>query len=439
MSSSEENASFNIFASLKHPVRRKIITLLSNGPKSYSDLLKEFGIESSHLNYHLDGLRDLLVKAKDGKYALSNLGQTALTMMNEVEGKHYSSDLTKSYAPPEKHRNRKFLFGKHSIPMSIIAALLILMISGSVLSYYLYSSFTVPTQIKEPIQIVNYPSQWGLYPGETLDFNVTINNHASMNYTVVLDFSSNDSAYQSQYLTFCDDNYTVVPGQQNLASWLNVSTDAPADNLAITVTVARSTNANVASTGNLITNGDFETGDFNGWVVTGVCSISNTVVHGGTYSAYISDEIFDSYITQNFDPGKVLLTDGLTLDAWINPDNVGGFAGQNHCSGIDFMFYNPKTASMLEPILYDWCWASDNPHINRTLAQDPEGGRVLFTPSGWTIGAWNELLRNVTADVYSFYNATDLTGVYLSSITIRYHYSNGSPGAFYVDDVKLTS
>jgi hypothetical protein len=74
MSSSEEDSYSMIFASLKHPIRRKILRILSSEPQTFSDLQKQFNIESSHLTYHIDGLGNLLYKTEDGKYTLSSLG-----------------------------------------------------------------------------------------------------------------------------------------------------------------------------------------------------------------------------------------------------------------------------------------------------------------------------------------------------------------------------
>jgi DNA-binding transcriptional ArsR family regulator len=74
-----------IFASLKHPIRRRILRILSGGPQTFSDLQKTFTIESSHLTYHLDGLGNLLFKTDDGKYALSSLGEAAVSTMKHVE------------------------------------------------------------------------------------------------------------------------------------------------------------------------------------------------------------------------------------------------------------------------------------------------------------------------------------------------------------------
>lgn len=44
-----------------------------------------FTIESSHLTYHLEGLSSLLLKTADGKYALSSLGEAAVSTMKHVE------------------------------------------------------------------------------------------------------------------------------------------------------------------------------------------------------------------------------------------------------------------------------------------------------------------------------------------------------------------
>lgn len=85
MSSSEEDSYSMVFTSLKHPIRRKILRILSSEETSFSDLQKQFKIESSHLTYHIDGLGNLLYKTAEGKYALSSLGEAAASMMKNVE------------------------------------------------------------------------------------------------------------------------------------------------------------------------------------------------------------------------------------------------------------------------------------------------------------------------------------------------------------------
>jgi hypothetical protein len=50
---------------------------------------------------------------------------------------------------------------------------------------------------------------------------------------------------------------------------------------------------------------------------------------------------------------------------------------------------------------------------------------------------WNHLLRNVTADAYSYFLGWDFSGVVLYRIEVWYHFSWDSPGAFYVDDLEI--
>lgn len=85
MSTSDEDSYSMIFTSLKHPIRRRILRILCNEQQSFSDLQKQFKIESSHLTYHIDGLGSLLFKTDDGKYGLSSLGDAAVSMMKNVE------------------------------------------------------------------------------------------------------------------------------------------------------------------------------------------------------------------------------------------------------------------------------------------------------------------------------------------------------------------
>lgn len=85
MSVSDEDTYSIFFSSLKHPIRRRILRTLSNGPESFSDLKRQMGIEGSHLTYHLEGLGSLLLKTADGEYGLSSLGEAAVSTMKHVE------------------------------------------------------------------------------------------------------------------------------------------------------------------------------------------------------------------------------------------------------------------------------------------------------------------------------------------------------------------
>lgn len=85
MSDSGEETYSIMFASLKHPARRKILRMLAKEPQNFSRILEELGISSSHLTYHLDNLDELVTKMEDGKYKLSSFGKAAVLTMKGVE------------------------------------------------------------------------------------------------------------------------------------------------------------------------------------------------------------------------------------------------------------------------------------------------------------------------------------------------------------------
>ena len=85
MSDSDEEIYSTMFTSLKHPVRRKILRMLAENPMSFSKMLEELGISSSHLTYHLEHLGELLSKADNGNYKLSTFGEGSVNTMKIVE------------------------------------------------------------------------------------------------------------------------------------------------------------------------------------------------------------------------------------------------------------------------------------------------------------------------------------------------------------------
>jgi len=85
MSKFEEEAYSIIFAALKHPVRRKILRLLSKGSKSFTEMQTLSNVNSPYLTYHLESLGDLVSKMENGVYKLSSMGEGAVALMEKVE------------------------------------------------------------------------------------------------------------------------------------------------------------------------------------------------------------------------------------------------------------------------------------------------------------------------------------------------------------------
>jgi DNA-binding transcriptional ArsR family regulator len=135
MSGSEEDTYSIIFTSLKHPIRRGILRSLSDNPQSFSDLQRLLKIESSHLTYHLEGLGNLLVKTEEGKYALSSLGEAAVSTMKRVEEPPMPYQRAK--LPDNPHRTH--LLSSKNLSR-IILFIGIALLASSFLFFYLSSS-----------------------------------------------------------------------------------------------------------------------------------------------------------------------------------------------------------------------------------------------------------------------------------------------------------
>jgi hypothetical protein len=90
----------------------------------------------------------------------------------------------------------KIRVGRFLVPLWLVAILIGL---GVAAAYYIYT-LTIPLEVKEPLELVSYPNKLSLYPGQTISSDVVIRNHASINYTVYLDFSLDNATYQNNYV-----------------------------------------------------------------------------------------------------------------------------------------------------------------------------------------------------------------------------------------------
>jgi len=133
---------------------------------------------------------------------------------------------------------RDIKIGNHAIPVWSIAVILISGIGGTV-GYYVWTTLTIPFEVKEPLEILNYPSHLNLYAGDTSEFNVTLMNHASANYSVTLLFQLSNATYQANYVTFSNDVYAVVPGVQNVTASVTVAPDAPPVSSSLNISILR--------------------------------------------------------------------------------------------------------------------------------------------------------------------------------------------------------
>jgi len=129
----------------------------------------------------------------------------------------------------------KSLKKPRSLRVFLSISLLISIVALGGFAAFALESLQIPFEVKEPLEILDYPPSFSLYPGETINFEITIQNHASITYFLELDFHLNDTDYQAKYVTFSDHNYSITPGTEKLSAWLTVSPMAPCVNLVVTV------------------------------------------------------------------------------------------------------------------------------------------------------------------------------------------------------------
>jgi bacterioferritin (cytochrome b1) len=82
---SEEDTYSSMFTALKHPIRRKILKILSKSQSTYTEILNQLNIDNGLLNYHLDNMADLITKNGEGRYRLSSFGEAAVGVTMKVE------------------------------------------------------------------------------------------------------------------------------------------------------------------------------------------------------------------------------------------------------------------------------------------------------------------------------------------------------------------
>ncbi len=89
----EDELVTSVFASLKHPTRRRILRELggSAAALSFSQLMKAAGVEDSGtFGFHLRALGPMLEQGPDARYALSSLGTVAFGLLSMAESSRHT-------------------------------------------------------------------------------------------------------------------------------------------------------------------------------------------------------------------------------------------------------------------------------------------------------------------------------------------------------------
>jgi DNA-binding transcriptional ArsR family regulator len=147
----EEETYSVVFTALKHPIRRKILRVLAEGPRGFTDMQRIFNVSSPFLTYHLESLKELVLKTESGMYRLSNMGEGATALMEKVE-------------ETPKTTPRDTASSRHKRIPSVLQLGLTIVAIGLVLSgWYLMSITTVEYRYPLPTETISYDTS------ETID------------------------------------------------------------------------------------------------------------------------------------------------------------------------------------------------------------------------------------------------------------------------------
>lgn len=130
-------------------------------------------------------------------------------------------------------RNIYFRLGAYDISVMVFITLGILF--GTVgAATYMWATKTTNVSVEEPLAITNFPNSIRTRPGQNQTLDITIQNSASISYTVTLIFTLNNTAYQIQYVTFSNNTYQINPGTNQITAWMNASKQAQPASLQLT-------------------------------------------------------------------------------------------------------------------------------------------------------------------------------------------------------------
>jgi len=116
-----ERAEF--FEALGHPTRIKILEVLADGSKSFSNLKKELEIESSgNLSFHLGKLTELVKTDSSGDYVLTDDGKEAVRVIE-----------TSMQTESTKQGGRRKHFGMDPVPIAVSIVWAFTMVAVSLL------------------------------------------------------------------------------------------------------------------------------------------------------------------------------------------------------------------------------------------------------------------------------------------------------------------
>jgi DNA-binding transcriptional ArsR family regulator len=174
MASPPEDEIYSVmFASLKHPVRRKILRMLGIKSMSFMEMVEQLGVSTPHLTYHLESLSELVSRTDEGHYKLSSFGLAAVSAMKGVEDVHETE--------PRKTR----LVTPKWKTLSVLLLISVLLLSG--VSAFELASINQISNSQSLLQVENQRLlSYGMGADKVANFLQNVTKIDTANYTLSL-------------------------------------------------------------------------------------------------------------------------------------------------------------------------------------------------------------------------------------------------------------
>jgi hypothetical protein len=127
---------------------------------------------------------------------------------------------------------------KYQISVVLIVSVMAVSVVMAAATYF-WASKIVPFSVEEPLAVTNYPAIVSTHPGENMTLDITITNSANIDYSVILTFILNDTAFQQSYVKSSNNTYNIVPGSNQIQGWIKVEKKAPPASLELTIEFRR--------------------------------------------------------------------------------------------------------------------------------------------------------------------------------------------------------
>ena len=188
---------------------------------------------------------------------------------------------------------------------------------------------------------------------------------------------------------------------------------------------------------NIISNAGFESGGFSPWVNQGGTTyneIQSSRVYSGTYALYMNSHLSSAPyepVYQEIDT-EIPLFETQTFSFAVYPTKVGNTAGEAGVDQIWIGVYN-RASDTHKNVFYEW---SGYTYPGGALGVNVT--KVLYLLFDLIPNVWNFVERNLYDDYCAFYGAPENNNdLVVNRITLLSHNSNGDPGDFWIDDLRI--